>query len=227
MTVVESELPCPADECRLNYVMDAHHPNARAGQVVLVGLDRADGTVAQGKGRIAAILKRDGPKLESVRLESKRERVNAIPADFSGGYRVTYSQKIADPERGEALIARAHQRTATGKRYPYFVASAIVVARSPDATRPSKVVRRSASLRGTVTEANGFNCTPGPSAFQTPCRSRKAGIVSVKRSLDRPLYVNLISRGFPKLAQARAARFPDLRVLNGGGIQVKRVRVAD
>jgi len=38
-----------------------------------------------------------------------------------------------------------------------------------------------------------------------------------------PLFVNLVSRAFPKLAQARGS-YPPARILQGGSLSVRRLR---
>ena len=44
---------------------------------------------------------------------------------------------------------------------------------------------------GRITESNGFNCAQGPSAYRTPCLTRKAGLLEIVRdAVDR--------RGHPK-----------------------------
>ena len=113
------------------------------------------------------------------------------------------------------------------------------------ATPPTEVVERSSrrtggaphathpfghviSLDGLLTEANGFNCTQGPSAYRTPCLTRKAGVAHVRhrplgrRGHPRPLFLNLISRSFPKLAHAGPR--DAARVRGGGELTVYRYR---
>lgn len=221
-------LPCKPTRCRLNMILDAHNRNARGGEVVVVGADRPDGSVEGGKARIAAAISRSGARLTSVRRRSTARRTRSLPASFEGGHRVVYSQKLTNLDAGDVLIVRARQRTAI-KRYPYFVSNQILVTTRRRATDPSRLSRRAVSQSGTVTETNGFNCTPGRSAFRSPCVSRKAGIVEIKRTprsksgKRRALYVNLISRSFPKLAQARGS-YPPAKIRRGGSIEVRRLR---
>ena len=108
----------------------------------------------------------------------------------------------------------------------------VIVSTRPNATRPSALARRAVSRAGTVTETNGLNCTLGSSAFTSPCRTRKVGVTTIERTprskTGRPkaLYVNLVSRGFPKLAQGRLARgFPPVRIEDGGFLDVTRMRL--
>jgi hypothetical protein len=92
------------------------------------------------------------------------------------------------------------------------------------------VGRRVISRFGTATETNGFNCTLGPSAFVSPCVRNKAGLALVEeRPLDstgqpKTLYANLVSRGFPKLAQAARGSYPPIDVLDDGYLSVTRLR---
>jgi hypothetical protein len=222
-------LPCAPSDCRLSMVVGAHHRRARRGEVVVIGADRPDGTVEGGKGRLNAAVSRRQRGVETVVRRTTRRRARRLPASFDGGQRVVYSQRIPGLEAGDVVLARASQRTRI-RQLPYFVASKMIVAARPNARRPGPLGRRVVSRRGTATETNGFNCTLGPSAFRSPCRTRKAGLAVIKRTpadgrgRPRPLFVNLVSRTFPKRAQARLRAYPPARILAGGGLTVTQLR---
>lgn len=219
-------LPCPPRHCRLNLVLSAHHRSADGGEVVVVGGDRPDGSVDGDKGRVSAVVVRASRhQLRVHDYVSRLRRRTELEPEFLGGHRVVYSQKLGHLRRGDVLIARARQRSALPGRSPYFISNQLIVSSQRYATRPTPLTKRSISGGGFVTQSNGFNCTDGPSAFRSPCTSRKSGIVRVTRTLRRPVYVNLISRTFPLIAQ-QARRLPaPVRILPGGGIAVQRLRV--
>ncbi len=116
------------------------------------------------------------------------------------------------------------------RELPYFVATKIVVATRPEARIPGPLTRRIVTRRGTATETNGFNCTVGPSAFRSPCVTRKAGLVVIKREptdrrgRERPLYVNLVSRTFRSSRRRGRGEYAPARILRGGGLVVTRLR---
>lgn len=223
------DLPCRPRECHLNMVVDAHHPSARGGEVVILGADRPDGSVERGLGRLNAVIARAGADVTGVRRRTNRRRTRRLPASFHGGYRVVYSQRMRSLRAGDVLLVRATQRTAI-QGYAHFLANRIVIATRPRARRPGPLARRIVSPAGTASGTNGFNCTLGPSAFRTPCLRRKPGLAFIKRTprdrkgRTRPLYVNLVSRGFPKLVQPARGSYPPARVLSGGGLSVRRLR---
>jgi hypothetical protein len=134
-------------------------------------------------------------------------------------------------EKGDVLRVKARQTTAIAQLpYNAYVGSEVMLAGRPGATRPSRVANRAApaALRGRITESNGFNCTQGPSAYRTPCLTRKAGLLEIvrdavdRRGRPKPLYVNLISHVAPKLAQAQ--RGDRARVRPSGHLEVTRFR---
>lgn len=221
------DLPCRADGCRLNMTVDAFDGGAGPNQLVVVGSDQPDGSVEGGKARLSAAVSH-GP-LEIVERRTTNIRHETLPASFSGGKTVVYSQRLGNLTRGDVLLVQSKQRTAI-RGLPYFISNQIVVGTKPTATGPSRLSRRIVSRSGLATETTGFNCTLGSSAFQSPCRASKAGLAVIERPpkdrRGRParLYVNVVSRGFPKLAQDRAS-FPPARVLKGGGLTVRRLRV--
>ena len=219
-------LPCPPAKCRLNMLLSAHHPDARKGHVVVVGADQPDGSVEGGKGRLSAAVVRHGADVREVAKKTTRRRVRRLPASFDAGQRVVYSQRLRGLEKGDVLLTSGRVRTAI-RNLPYFVATKIAIATRPTARRPKELADRFASRKGTATETNGFNCTVGPSAFQSPCLTKKEGLIVITRAPNRPLYVNVISRTFPKLAQARRGSYPPARVLPGGGLRVIRLHARD
>jgi hypothetical protein len=223
-------LPCHPNRCHLNLVLDASNRAARGGEVVVVGADQPDGSVEGGKGRLAAVVVHNRRRVESTVHRTADLRTHKLPARFSGGNEVVLSERLDDLREGDVLVVRSRQLTAI-KDLPYFVSSQIIVTTRRNSTEPSDVAKRSISRLGTLTEVNGFNCTPGPSAFQSPCTSKKTGIATIERDPRdarghrRRLFVNVVSRSFPKVAQERTSSYPPARVLEGK-LEVERLRPA-
>jgi hypothetical protein len=223
-------LPCPPSRCRMNMVVDAHHRRARGGEVVVVGWDLLDGSIDQGKARLNAAVSRHGTEIVTRTRSTKHRRVRRLPTPSHKDPRVVYSRRLKGLQAGDVLLIRARQRTHI-KRLPYYIGSKVVVSTGPRARRSRPLTRRIVSRSGTATEVNGFNCTLGPSAFRNPCLTRKAGLALIKRTPrrqgggSRPLFVNLVSWGFPKPEQERLASYPPLRVIRGGGLTVRWLRV--
>lgn len=222
------DLPCRPARCRLNMVLDAFHPSAGSDQFVVIGSDQPDGSVEGGKARLSAVVSSGRMSIDE---RSTKGRVSTrLPASFSGGKSVVYSQKLENLAAGDVLLVRSTQRTAI-QGLPYFISDQIVISTRRNGTRPSRLSRRIVSRSGLATETTGFNCTLGPSAFQSPCRGVKAGMAVIeraptdKRGHPKPLFVNLVSRGFPKLAQARGS-FPPAEIVGGGRLIVRRLRAA-
>jgi hypothetical protein len=222
-----SDLPCKPTSCRLNMAFDAYNGKARSNEFVVVGADQPDGSVEGGKARLSAAVSRG--RIDEAKRSTKHRVNRYLPASFDGGKTVVYSQRLDNLQAGDVLVVRSEQRTAI-RRLPYFLSNQIVVTTRRQAYKPSADTRRAISRSGLATETTGFNCTLGPSAFRSPCVSIKAGMATVEsvpkdgRGRPKPVYVNVISRGFPKLAQARG--YPPAHVLDGGSLTVRRLRVA-
>ena len=112
-------------------------------------------------------------------------------------------------------------------RYPAFIGTDMILARGPRAVSSAGLPRQVATGNGDLTEQNGFNCTHGPSAYRSPCRTRKAGAVRIARNVQRdgrpvPLWVNVVAAGAPKGAVPRSG--DRMRVLPRGGLVIRRFR---
>ncbi len=222
------KLPCKPKRCRLNMVVDASSRQARHGNVVVAGADRPDGHIDQRKGRLNAVVFRRGADRGRARKSSSP--VNSrIPfgSSGSGDKVVVFSAKVAHLDRGDVLLARARQLTDIGG-YPFsaFISDQLIVATSRNATAPHGLAKHAISFHGTLGAVNGFNCTQAPSGWQTPCLSRKAGLGRVQRNVERhghdvPLFVNLVSRSFPKLTSAPAGSSARIA---GGSLAVRHLR---
>lgn len=224
-----TSLPCKPSRCRLNLVVDAHHRRAADGNMVVVGADRPGGEVDQNKGRLNALLTRAGARPRIERRRTKKRVSKTMPMGYSGsgGHRVIYSVKLPRLRRGDAILARARQLTEIGHLpYSAFVGSELIVATKRSRPKPTGLARRVISNRGNLGAANGFNCTQGSSAFRTPCLTRKVALGVVKRDVVNrrgrrvPLYVNLISRTFPKRTRAGSG---DAAIVAGGNLEVRRL----
>ena len=223
-----SSLPCKPARCRVNMVVDASDPKAGGGDVVVVGADRPGGEIDKRKGRLNAIVFDRGAPHGTARRGS--QPVNAtIPmgAEGSGGDKVIFSVKVNHLQRGDALLARARQLTDIGHLpYSAFVSGELIVGTSRSSVVPHGLARKGISYHGTLSAVNGFNCTQGHSGYATPCLSRKVGLGKVQRDIvnkkgkDVPLFVNLVSRAFPKLASAGGGS----AIIRDGFVEVRRLK---
>lgn len=223
------DLPCRPAACHVNLVVDAHSRRAVDGNKLIIGADEPDGSIDGGKGRVNAIVIRAGGEVsrQSERTGAVRTSRLPMPRSHPKPQKVVYSAKLPHLRAGDVISAESKQITSIGHlRYAAFVGSRIVVATRPTATETSGKVRKWLAFGPNMTERNGFNCTQGPSAFRTPCAGRKAGLARVANDVlrrngrDRPLYVNLVARTFPKLTAARSG--DAARILRGGWLRVTR-----
>lgn len=222
-------LPCKPDRCYINVIASADHPRAAAGNVVVVGADRPNGTVEGDKGRVDGIVVR-GEVPAAERIKGGAKLRNAVPIAPSGakGRKVVRSLRIDGLQKGDALQISSHQKNGISHLpYNVFIGTRVIVATSPTETRTNGFVARVVSSGGEITEQNGFNCTHGGSAYQDPCGSPKAATAYIKRKMPqknggpKPAFINIVQAALPKLANAA----PNDKLLVGDGrIRVDRFR---
>jgi hypothetical protein len=222
-------LPCRPRSCYLNLVVEADHKHARDGQVILIGADRPNGTVRQDKGRLNAIvLHSHVPPPKRYRTSNVRSHSIPIAPSGKAGRRVIYSRRINNLQKGDVIEASAkHLVTIASLPYPSYIGTDLILTHSPRSVSPTGVSKGRVSTEGHLTEANGFNCTHGPSAYSSPCRTRKAGAVRILRTIQRnghpiPLYLNVVCAGKAKLTQPRPG--DRMHVLSDGALVVRRYR---
>ena len=198
-----SHLPCNLDDCHVNLVADAHHPSARAGELVMVGGLTPDGKIRQDRGRINAVRYRDVVAGDFASTQVSRPRKRRLAPNFERS--VVISKRLDGLERNDQLAVRATLRTAIS-HLPYAVRTSVylILAESPRATRPGAFVTGRASNFGEISENNGSNCTTPPGT----CTYRKVGVIEMRRDStdaqdrDRPLFVNVVTVLGPKVLSA-------------------------
>ncbi len=227
-------LPCPANACYVNMVLGASNRNARRGNRVVLGADQPDGGVKQDKGRLNVVQARSDVSPPSE--QSTGELVNeALPLTEGKKEkrRVIHSIPIVAPLKGEVL-AFDGSYMATIDQLPFntFISSRVIVAEQPTSTDPSGLARSAVQLRGDATEANGFNCTQGPSGYPTPCTAQKAGAIRITKDavdestgLPATLYLNLVGSTKPLLTDERIKRAQRVEISPASGLQVFRYPV--
>jgi hypothetical protein len=218
-------LPCPPSRCFLNLVLSAHNRRAQRGNVVVIGADRPNGSVGQDKGRLSAVVTKAAAAAPS-RSRTARRVHRRLPVTLDNNATPVYSIEFSNLRRGDVLVGLAKQRTSiSAVPYNVFIGTRIVLTERRSGTSASPLARRVSSLKGHPTEGNGFNCTHGPSAYRSPCTSRKAGLVEIRRTPMRnghpvPLFVNLVAHTRPKLAPPRSG--DHINVLPSGHLTVRR-----
>jgi hypothetical protein len=197
-------LPCPRSRCFVNLVVSAHNPRARRGNVVVVGADLADGSILHDKGRLNAVVTKAAAPAPT-RSRTARPIHRRVPVTRGENWTSIYSIKFSNLRPGDILVALAKQHTSISPvPYNVFVGTRIVLTGRRSANRTSRLARRVTSLNGEFTELNGFNCTHGRSAYRTPCRSLKTGLLEIRDTPRRnghpvPLFVSLLCHTVPKL----------------------------
>jgi hypothetical protein len=216
-----SRLPCPLASCHVNLVADASQPRARAGDLLMVGGQRPDGSIPQDRGRINAVRYRGTTAGDFRTVSTATPRRRRLGPDLKR--RVAYSLRLDRLGEGEQLDVSATLRTDISHlRYAVRSSARLILADSPTAVRQSRFVKGLALYRGEISENNGSNCTQS----EGTCTYRKVGVMEMRRdAVDGrgrpvPLFVNLVTVFGPKVREAAGGDRVLLR--RRGGIQVKR-----
>lgn len=208
-------LPCPPGRCYVNLLLSAHNRKAKRGNYVVLGGDRPDGSLEQDKGRLTVIQAHDDVRAPAVFTNAAllHHRLPLTIAD-ADKRRIVYAMPIPAPQRGEVLAFDVKFVSAiSALPFNTFVTSRVILASGPFRTRPTKKAKTAIRFRGQATEANGFDCTLGPSGYANPCITHKSGAIRFRRDVvhdkagtPATLWLNVIAGAKPLLAErVRAA----------------------
>lgn len=237
MRQIKPSLDLPCLRCHVNLVVEAVHPAARKGQVVVVGTDSDSGRIKQDKGMLNAAVVRPGP-FPAIAPEVTKDlakRRLPVAAQYGGGKKKTIviSKRLGELREHEQLIVDARATVKTKHLgYGTLLQSQLLLTEKPLATSTGGVPAKVASAKGKITALNGFNCTKGPSGHKSPCAVRKLGVVRMLSDARArpgredpgpfvPLYVNLVMQSAAQFGGHRH-RAGDAAKILGGSIEVTR-----
>jgi hypothetical protein len=173
----------------LNLVLGASHPEAKQGDVLLIGQNEKTPTVVQDMAGIRVLRLRPGGQPERRAVREATCLVAGIPV--AKRETLVFSHRLDDLRKGEQLVVKARLTTdASQLGYAARISSRLFLGDSqtqldPGPGRASEV----ASWKGHLSKPTGFNCLPGQGARTT----RKLGVLRVLEDSGRPLFLNLVA----------------------------------
>jgi hypothetical protein len=174
---------------RINLVLSASHPQASAGDVLLIGQNEKTPTVVQDMAGIRVVRSRGHDDHAQPERESSC-LCAGIPVAKTET--VVLSHRLDDLQAGEQLLAHAKLVTDAGRLgYPARISTRLFLADSSSQVQPGGSAQQAASWNGQLSKFTGFNCLPGDG----PQASHKFGVGAIKAAAGRPLYVNLVAVG--------------------------------
>jgi hypothetical protein len=208
-------LPCQPDSCHVNFVVEAWSGHSGPGDVVVVGGQRPNGDILQDKGRINVVRTRGPADLEAESLSTTARVHKALPLNLSK--QVVYSQKLDGLRDREQLEVEVEMITNIS-HLPYATRTGarVILAKGRRAVGQGHEVKEIAEFNGEVSENNGFNCTQA----ESPCLTRKVGVLKMRKDASGPLYVNLVAIVGPKNRPAGPG--DHVKVAPSGGMRVTR-----
>jgi hypothetical protein len=221
-------LPCKPARCRVNMIVSVHHPNAGAGDRVVVGSSDDNKRIHQGKGKLSAVRYRPGDTKPKKRWRGGRatKRVPVVSKSAKIKRKVIYSAKVGKVRAGDQLVVDARVRTAIGHLpYNVFQRTEVVLAKSRKSTR---AFGKATETTARISASNGLNCTQGKSGHSNVCTLRKGGVVGIKKGRKRPLFVNVVvgqhaigtATQYRKWRPGQRSKVPK----RGGYVRVERYR---
>jgi hypothetical protein len=208
-------LPCAPDSCSLNLVLTAFKKKARKRQKVVIGSDSRDGSIVQNKGRLDAVRFRPGNDPRPAPLVTSKTINPAVPIVPHGkdiNPVVSYSIPLPNLREGERLVVDATAVAALPRKYSAFTSTQVILATDPRSTDNGGLPNHVAGHGSEIGKQNGFNCTPGRSAFPSPCTARKVGVATITHDSPQTLYLNVTT--------GMATQFPAKRHHSGDAAPV-------
>lgn len=173
---------------RINLVVDASHPEASDGDVLLVGQNEKTPVVVQDMAGIRVVRFRPANAAKPAPQRQTSCLCSSIPV--SKARTVVLSQELAGLVGGERLLFKARLVTdASGLAKPARISTRLFIGDSPAQDEPGGAAQSAISWKGNLSKFTGFNCLPA----EGPIATEKYGVARVRQAPSGPLYVNLVA----------------------------------
>lgn len=235
--ILRNTPPC-APRCSLNLVVEASHPRARKGNVLVIGSDEDQGILQNRASLSAGVFEPMGGYDPRI-IKTNHRLVKAVSIEKSDTREVTVvSIRLNGLRRGEVLAIQGRV-VSNVSRYKYGVLSQgqIVISEKRGSSDNHGIPLAVTTRNGKVTAKNGFNCTQGRSAHQSPCLIEKNGWVRIVRDARSkpnqdagprvPLFVNFFVGFKDEYTYGRPHRNGDKAKIKSARLEVKRYTPAN
>jgi hypothetical protein len=172
----------------VNLVLSASSPQAKQGDVLLIGQNEKTPVVVQDMAGIRVVRLRGRGGQDDPPVRETACLCAGVPVAKTET--VVLSHQLDDLQAGEQLLVRANLVTdASPLGYPARISTRLFLAESRDQVQPGGSAKDVASWKGQLSKFTGFNCIPADG----PQTSRKFGVVAIRQAPGRPLFVNMVA----------------------------------
>ena len=171
----------------VNLVLAASNPEAKQGDVLLIGQNEKTPTVVQDMAGIRVVRTRAAPAQNPVRDSSCL--VSGVPV--AKAQTVVFAHRLDGLAVGEQLLIKAQLLTDAGASSATRRGSRPVSSSPTARTRPSPAEPPRASRAGRATSPSSPASTASPALG--PQTTRKFGVIAIKRTPPGPLYLNMVA----------------------------------
>jgi hypothetical protein len=172
----------------VNLVLSASSPQAKQGDVLLIGQNEKTPVVVQDMAGIRVVRLRGRGQQDDRPVRETACLCAGIPVAKTET--VVLSHQLDDLQAGEQLLVRANLVTdASPLGYPARISTRLFLAESRDQVQPGGSAKDVASWKGQLSKFTGFNCIPADG----PQTSRKFGVVAIRQAPGRPLFVSMVA----------------------------------
>jgi hypothetical protein len=200
----------------------AWHPQAKQGQVLIVGQNNPGGTPGGDMGAISVARFRPGTQTPPNPLRVQKRQITTLPLITGQPQKgIVYSQRLDDLEAGEQLRVRAGLKTSTAHLgYPARTTAEVMLSAGPGQTDPGAEAKRVCPESPQISRGNGKNTLP----TDAPMSSLKTGVMRIVKDARVPLYVNvMLTDGDP---EHEANPGDEMSIVPGGFLAVTRYPAA-
>ena len=180
-------LPWEGPTC-VNFVLAASSPEAKQGDLLLIGQNEKTPTVVQDMAGIRVVRTRAGGGTAPSEARDSGCLVAGVPV--AKVQTVVFAHRLDGLVAGEQLLVKAQLVTdAAPLGYAARISTRLFLADGPDQTEPGGTASSVASWKGHVSKFTGFNCLPALG----PQTTRKFGVIAIKQAPPGPLYLNMVA----------------------------------
>jgi hypothetical protein len=200
--------------CYVHMIVSASHRRAKDGHKVTMGSFDDNLRIYQNRAGLSMLRLRGVPLPEPRSTGRVLSSVDVKPESREGPRKTVYSLPIRNPRAGDTYWVESRLTVKIGHlSHNVAMRNEILLGEKAGSNEPTGVYN--AVEHPVVSPRNGWSCTRGPSAHESPCVVEKGGVIRFDRDRDETYHLNLTLGASALLLEGQRYRGGNVRFGSG------------
>jgi hypothetical protein len=210
----KKRLEAPCSPCYVHLIVSASHSRAKDGHKVVMGSHDDNLSIFQNRAGLSMLRLRRTQMPEPESTHQVLSTIDVKPESREGPRKSVYSLPIRNPRAGDTYWVESQVVVKVGHlSHNVAMRNEVLLGEKASSNEPTGVYN--AVEYPVVSPRNGWSCTRGPSAHESPCVVEKGGVIRFDRDREETYHLNVTLGASAVLLDGQRYRGGNVRLGKG------------